>query len=192
MHVDGPIQISDCSLYLVPPPELVVLAYRLFFRVLVPIRVFDSMDCPHFYLLHPCVIPTYDLVWILGFLASLLCALDCIPNCVLVARLFDICCFWNCGRKVYIHKIRKKVQGQRGHIRPASCAPASQPVNFFLRHSIQTKQEVIDLGIASIDTIMGSILAAYLDFLGKGDNVAFIQLHDPVHIYLGVRVGVGG
>ena len=47
--------------------------------------------------------------------------------------------------------------------------------------------------IPLIDVIMRSMLSTYLDFLGKGYNIVFIQLHDPVYIYLGsaIHMGIG-
>lgn len=53
-------------------------------------------------------------------------------------------------------------------------------------------QKVVDLEMLSIDVIMKSMLSTYLDVFGKGNDIIFIQLHDPVYIYLGsaIRMGV--
>ena len=66
-----------------------------------------------------------------------------------------------------------------------------KPINLFLCQAVQSAQEVVDLGMELIDVIVRSMLSTYLDFLGKGDNIIFIQLHDPVYIYLGCAACMG-
>lgn len=152
MHVDAPTQILGCSMYLVPPPGLICSCLSPLFsciscRFMFFILVFYSPICD---------IPvSAGLVKILVlFLASLrrIGLHTKLRTCSTFVRFILLPEVSSLRKEVYIHKIRRKVQA-RGHLpkgvdstRRFSCALASKSINFLLCHSIQSMQEVVNLG----------------------------------------------